>query len=177
MSAPANAISMPPSSPGDELLAQRRRRIASLWGALAGVGGLLAAASAGLPWVALRAGDINVVRTGIDTGGDGFITGGLGLLVVALAAWGWRRPDGPPRRVGTIALIAGFVIMSIPALDWTDFRRAMFAIDETIAALTTPEIGLYGTAVGGLLSILGGWQLRRALRLGEQPKARGYRAS
>lgn len=170
MRAPASAVPIPPGSPDDPVLVARRRRIASLWGALAGVGGVLAAASAGLPWVALRAGEINVVRTGVDTGGDGLITGGLGLLLIALAAWGWRRPEGPPRRAGTIALIAGFVIMSIPAVDWTDFRRAMFAIDEAIGALTTPEIGLYGTAVGGLLAILGGWQLRRALRLGLRRK-------
>ncbi|MBM4407732.1 MAG: hypothetical protein FJ038_03815 [Chloroflexi bacterium] len=98
MSAPASADPIPPASPDDPALVARRRRIASLWGALAGVGGVLAAASAGLPWVALRAGEINVVRTGVDTGGDGLITGGLGLLLIALAAWGWRRPEGPPRR-------------------------------------------------------------------------------
>lgn len=142
----------------------RLRQIVRVWLAMAGVGGALAIVSAFLPWVALRAGDVQTI-SGIETGGDGLITAGLGLLVVVLAARGWVRPEGPTRRTGTIILVVGFFVLSVPALDWADFRRTMIAIDATIASLTTPEAGLYGTALGGLLAIIGGWQLRRALRM------------
>lgn len=142
----------------------RLRQIVRVWLGLAAAGGALAIVSAFLPWVALRAGDVQTI-SGIETGGDGYITAGLGLLVIVLAARGWIRPEGPGRRTGTIILVVGFFVLSVPALDWADFRRTMLAVDATIASLTTPEVGLYGTALGGLLAIIGGWQLRRALRM------------
>lgn len=142
----------------------RLRQIVRFWLGLAAAGGALAIVSAFLPWVALRAGEPETI-TGIETGGDGFITAALGLVVIVLAGRGWRRAEGPGRRTGTIILLVGFVVLSIPALDWADFRRTMIAVDATIAALTTPEIGLYGTALGGFLAIFGGWQIRRILRL------------
>lgn len=159
---PAAAPMMAGEVPGPAR--DRLRQFVRIWLGLSAAGGALAIVSAFLPWVALRAGEVQTI-SGIETGGDGLITGGLGLLVLGLAARGWVRPEGPGRRTGTIILIAGFFILSIPAIDWADFRRTMFAVDATIAALATPEPGLYGTALGGLLAIIGGWQLRRVLKM------------
>jgi hypothetical protein len=140
-----------------------RIRIARFWIGLAAVGGALAVVGALLPWVGIGDGGAPPdVNNGIQTGGDGVITLALGLLVIAFAVRGWRASDGPTRRSGTIALIAGFVVLSIPALRWSDFRN-MVAL-EAIGVFATPEIGLYVTAFGGLLTIIGGWQLRRLLR-------------
>ena len=107
------------------------------------------------------------VRTGIETGGDGLITLALALLVLGLAIRGWRAATGPSRIAGTITLAAGFFILSIPALRWSDFRNSVAV--EAIGIVATPEIGLYVTALGGLLTIIAGWQLRRLLRPPRQP--------
>ena len=140
-----------------------RIRIGRFWAALTAVGGAFAVVGALLPWVGLGGSGLPVeVRNGFQTGGDGFITGALGLLVIGLAIRGWRAPGGPTRRAATISLVAGFVVLSIPALRWSDFRNSV-AIDS-IGIVATPEIGLYVTALGGLLSILAAWQLRRLLR-------------
>ena len=143
-------------------------QIARFWLVLAGIGGVLCVASAFLPWVALRVTATPEIRNGIETGGDGYITIALGLLVVVVAVRAWRSATGPTRRAGTIILIAGFFLLAFPALRWADVRSSMAAIDAGIAALTSPEIGLYGTALGGLLAILGGWQLRRVVGMPER---------
>ena len=148
-----------------------RLRVARYWLVAAGVGGALGIIGAILPWVQLgRPGDPIEVRNGIDTGGDGYITGALGALIVALAARAWLRPPSLTRLVGGIVLVAGFFLLSIPALRWADFRRAAVAVADAIVSPTAPEIGVYVTAVGGLLAIVGGWQIRRVMKRPD-PKA------
>jgi hypothetical protein len=142
---------------------------ARIWVALIAVGGVLAIGSAFMPWMAVNAGEKQAF-TGLDAGGDGVITAALGALCVALALRGWVSPNGPTRMSGTVSLVAGFFILSIPALDWADFQRAM-SLDPAFAGLISPEFGLYATALGGLLTIVGGWQLRRLLRPPRAPAA------
>ena len=140
-----------------------RIRIGRFWLALIAIGGAFVLAGALLPWVGYGGTGIPTeVRNGFETGGDGFITAALGLLVIGLAVRGRRAARGPTRMSATISLVAGFFILSIPALRWSDFRNSV-AI-EAIGVYATPEIGLYITALGGLIAIIGAWQLRRLLR-------------
>jgi hypothetical protein len=146
-----------------------RIRIGRFWAALTAVGGAFAVVGALLPWVGLGGSGLPAeVRNGFDTGGDGFITLALGVIVIGLALRGWRATGGPTRMAATISLVAGFFILSIPALRWSDFRNSV-AI-EAIGVFATPEIGLYITALGGLVAIIGAWQLRRLLRPMPPPK-------
>jgi hypothetical protein len=153
----------------DDAVVDPRIRIARFWMVVASVGAGLAIAGAILPWVGLGGGGMpSEVKSGIETGGDGLITLALALLVLGLAVRGWRAATGPTRMAGTITLAVGFFILSIPALRWSDFRNSVAL--EAIGIFATPEIGLYVTALGGLLTIVGGWQLRRLLRTPRPPR-------
>ena len=135
-----------------------------VWTQAVGVGGLAAMIGAFLPWVRLQALGVDIAHTGIAAAGDGYITLGIGALLAALAVRTLVRRVPPSRAFRWTAMIGGFFLLSIPALDFQALRQSMLLIDQTTADLVRPEIGLYATMIGGTLAILGGWRSRRRPR-------------
>ena len=132
-----------------------------VWVQAIGVGGIAAVVGAFLPWVRLQALGIDIAHTGIAAAGDGYITLGIGVLLAALAVRTLVRRVPPSRAFGWSAIIGGFFLLSIPALDFQAFRQSLLLIAPDTADLVRPEIGLYATVLGGILAIVGGWLSRR----------------
>lgn len=110
--------------------------------------------------------------------GDGWILIGLATGVAASAYAAYRR-----NRKSWAVIILGVVIVAFAVYHGTDkdsrtlvsvnppteidSQDDLFGLNDTLKELSKPEvadpgIGVYMVGVGGLLAILGGWQIRRS---------------
>lgn len=121
---------------------------------LAGVLGLLGGAF--LPWISVIAlfGNIPGVDEGIAIGweGDGFITGGIGLILLLRVLTSRGMPGKRYSIAGAIlGLLAGVVIIA-------DVLR-IAEIGPEAGMLASTDVGLYLTFVGAIVAMIGGLQM------------------
>jgi hypothetical protein len=109
-----------------------------------------------LPWISVSAlyGDASGVDESIAIGweGDGYFTGGIGLILLL----GVFTSKGNPGKRYSIAgaifgLLACFMI-------FTDFL-AIAKKEPDVGILASTDIGLYLTLLGGIIAIVGGLQM------------------
>jgi hypothetical protein len=117
--------------------------------------------SAGLPWFSSNGilPDVN----GLDGVGDGWYTLAVGVAVLTLAVRSLvtRRPW---RRLGTLVAIAGLFVLVTPTLGYSNFQLTAALVDASLGDHVAPGVGLYGTALAGLLLLVGGSFSGRASR-------------
>lgn len=117
------------------------------------LGGVLAGIGAFLPWIEFELLGASRTRTGID--GDGTFTLILGVVVVLVVlATAWRRRA----QVGT--LVVGLLVLGLSGMYISDptigVETSSVAERELLEAGLSVGIGLYVTAIGGLLMSAGG---------------------
>ena len=120
------------------------------------IGALGLIISAFLPWISVSAlyGNAPGAEEGIAIGweGDGFITGGIGLILLIGA---FTSKGNPGKRYSIAGAIFG--LLACVAI-FTDFL-AIAKIGPEAGILASTDIGLYLTLVGGIITIIGGLQM------------------
>lgn len=116
------------------------------------LGGAMTAIGSLLPWTIARSGLATAERAGTD--GDGVFTLGIGIVIVVLAIIGWERPLPRVGRMGVIMLsAAAFGIAALVYGSVSDFIAQGSDIEASIG------MGLYITAAGALIALIGGARL------------------
>ena len=108
---------------------------------------------AALPWVTATAPFVGTIsRSGIDGGGDGLITGaiGVGIGVIALATR--RRRD---RNVGIAVVLLAVVLIGLAIAEMANVQHRINSIDSRYVSAEI-GIGLYVTLFGAVAGIVAG---------------------
>lgn len=116
------------------------------------IGAISLILAAFLPWIDVYElyGNVPGVNEGIEIGweGDGFITGGIGLILIL----GIITSKGIPRKMYSIAgAIFGVLAISVIIADFF----AIVRVAPRAGVLASTDVGLYLTFVGGLCAIIG----------------------
>lgn len=113
------------------------------------VGSIGAAVGAFLPWFSLNVLGTSATRRGIEA--DGIITLIAAVLVFIVVAWRW----GPWQR--GVSFVFGLFILGLGSIYIYDplfgVRDQLTAQQEQYQHLISPDIGLYLTAIGGLVIV------------------------
>lgn len=117
-----------------------------------GVGAVGVIIGAFLPWISVSLLGFSESVSGLDA--DGVITLVVAIVVAAAVVWKWARATQILSVIGgLVAAGLGLLYISDP-LAGVDFDSAA---GEAIAQeAASPEIGLYVTALGGILLLVGG---------------------
>lgn len=129
------------------------RSQSELWFWTAVAAGALAVAAALLPWVTASTIFGSFSRNGIDGGGDGLVTGLLGV-VVAVLALGTRRNAGG-RGVGIAIAACSLIIVAVSAYDFFSVNDRVNDIDRQLGEAGV-GIGLYLTILAGMAGVAAG---------------------
>lgn len=123
---------------------------------LAEVGAVGVIVGAFLPWVSISLLATSQTKTGID--GDGTITLIVALVVGAAAAWKWARSTQILSIVGGLVPTGlGLLYISDPTAGVSTGSAAGTAL---LSDAVSPEIGLYVTAIAGVVILAAGiWGL------------------
>jgi hypothetical protein len=117
-----------------------------------GLGALLAAFGAFLPWATASTLGLSISRSGVD-GGDGWISVVAGALAALVA---WRLFGGgkvlAARILGTVA---GVAILLVGSVDLGDVNSKLAGIDNSGLAVGQVGAGLYLTLIAGSLVLIG----------------------
>ena len=120
------------------------------------IGALILIIAAFLPWINVSAlyGNVPGIDEGIAAGweGDGFITGGIGLILLVSA---FMIKGNPGKRYSITGAIFGLLTCSVILSDFL----AIIRIGPEAGILASTCIGLYLTFAGGLLAIFSGLQM------------------
>ncbi|TFH33605.1 MAG: hypothetical protein E4G99_11215 [Anaerolineales bacterium] len=112
--------------------------------------------SAFLPWISVSNlyGNAPGAEEGIAIGweGDGFITGGIGLILLVSTFMSKGKAGKRYSIVGAV-----FGLLACVAI-FTDFQ-AIVKMRPEAGILASTDIGLYLTLVGGIVAIIGGLQM------------------
>lgn len=113
------------------------------------VGSIGAAVGAFLPWFSLNVFGTSATRRGIEA--DGVITLIAAVMVFIVVAWRW----GPWQR--GVSFVFGLFILGLGSIYIYDplfgVRDQLTAQQEQYQHLISPDIGLYLTAIGGLIIV------------------------
>ncbi len=116
-----------------------------------GIGGVLVAVGSFLPWIAVTS-IISASRSGIDGGGDGMFTLGIGV-VVALVAVANLRVAGLGSGSRVLALLGGLGAVALAIIDGSDIANRVASISSTYVSGSV-GMGLYVVGIGGGVAIL-----------------------
>jgi hypothetical protein len=96
--------------------------------------------------------------------GDGWFFIGL---AVGIAGWSWRAYHRQRRTLGPVIL--GLIAIGVAIYDVTNRNSLRLCpVDPSLGgscSQATASIGIYAAGVGGLLALIGGWQIWRAKQL------------
>ena len=116
-----------------------------------GLGGLLVAIGSLLPWITVTS-IISASRSGLDNGGDGMFTLGIGV-VLALVAFVNLRGAGVGSGSRVLALLGGLGAIALAVIDGSDVANRVASFSSTYATGSV-GMGLYVVGIGGGLAIL-----------------------
>jgi hypothetical protein len=114
-------------------------------------GGLLAAIAAFLPWFSLNVAGTSASISGIER--DGVFTLIMALVVLGVGAWRWGKWQR-----GLSFVLGGFILVFGGLYIYDPFfgsRGQMTAVQQQVEQAVVSGPGLYLTAIGGLLILLG----------------------
>jgi uncharacterized membrane protein YgdD (TMEM256/DUF423 family) len=119
------------------------------------LGGGVTVAGASLPWIEVNAIVTTLSRSGLDR--EGWITIALALLVIGIVTLrSWNRLDG------AAVIACGAAVFAVGAIYVADlsFGMRVLPAEGLVEAVgrefSDPGVGVYVTAVGGLLMLAGG---------------------
>ena len=116
------------------------------------IGGLILILGSRLPWMSVpvlfgvEGPTVEAIEIGWE--GDGFITGGIGLILLLVGIF-WRG------RIGKRYSIPGAILAALAVL-WVigDFYRIL-EIDPDAGFFAATDVGIYVTLIGALLALVG----------------------
>jgi hypothetical protein len=149
-----------PVSPGPQTAHQRPIAPATI-AVLAG--GLLLVVGSFLPWVTASTVFGSISRSGVDGGGDGWITLVAGGVILLLGLATLRRPNRAANLLIAVAAAIAFVIF---ALDFSDVQSRITDLESQSegVALGGVGIGLWLVALGAIVSFVSSL-LRRSAKI------------
>jgi hypothetical protein len=106
-------------APGPAPASSDVRRVAAIVGVAAGAGLVIGSF---LPWVRASLFGVTVSRSGIDDGGDGWITFVAGLITIAVFAVVLRDGSRAHRGALVAAVLASAVALLVGVVDWADVQ-------------------------------------------------------
>ena len=116
------------------------------------IGGLILIIGARLPWMSVPVlyGVEGPVYEAIEIGweGDGTITGGIGLILLLVGLFWWRRIE---KRYAMIAA----VLAVLPVLVVIADSASILELDPEAGFFAATDVGLYVTLAGALLTLAG----------------------
>ena len=116
------------------------------------IGGLILIIAARLPWMSVPVlyGVEGPAYEAIEIGweGDGTITGGIGLILLLVGLFWWRRIE---KRFAIIAA----VLAVLPVLVVIADSSSILEIDPEVDFFAAADVGLYVTLAGALLALAG----------------------
>jgi hypothetical protein len=116
-----------------------------------GLGGLLVAIGSFLPWITLSS-IISVSRSGLDGGGDGMVTLGIGVVLALVAAVNLGGAGvGSGSRL--LALLGGFAAVVVAIIDGSDVANRVAGLSSAYA-VGSIGMGIYVVGIGGGVAIL-----------------------
>ena len=122
-----------------------------------GIGGLLVAVGSFLPWITVSS-LFSLSRSGLDGGGDGIFTLGIGvvLVLVAVVSFAGAGLGWYSRLLG---LLGGLGAVAIATMDGSDLANRLATVSSAYVSGSV-GMGIYVVAIGGgvaiLVAILGG---------------------
>lgn len=117
------------------------------------VGGALAVVGSFLPWVTASTVFGSLSRSGVDRGGDGWITLGAGAVIALLGLATMTRPN---RAANLFIAIAAAVAFLVFILDFSDIQGRVSALESNSQglALGGVGIGLWLVALGAVVAFV-----------------------
>lgn len=124
------------------------------------IGGGLVLLGSFLPWITATAAFVGTIsRSGIDGGGDGLITAGIGLVIVVAGLLGFASPGAVSvARLG--AVVAGIAAVALGILEINSVNARIASLDVQTATATV-GMGLYAVILGGIVAFIGGLMAKR----------------
>jgi hypothetical protein len=125
------------------------------------VGGLLVAVGSFLPWVTASTVFGSLSRSGIDGGGDGWVTLIAGSVIALLGLITINKPN---RGANLLIAVAAAVAFLIVALDFSDIQSRIASVESESEgmALGGVGIGLWMVALGAIVAFVASL-MRRSL--------------
>ena len=122
-----------------------------------GIGGLLVAAGSFLPWITVSS-LVSLSRTGLDGGGDGILTLGIGVVLLLIAVANFARAGlGWGSRM--LGFLGGLAAVALATVDGKDEANRLAAVSSAYVSGSV-GMGIYVVLIGGgvaiLVAILGG---------------------
>jgi hypothetical protein len=127
-------------------------------------GGLIALGSF-LPWITATAALVGTLtRSGLDSGGDGLVTLGIGIGI-AVAAIIALSTSGAITAARVLAVLLGIGAVVVGVVDIGNVNDRIQAITSSSSAIASVGMGLYAVVLGGVIAVIGGLIARPAPKL------------
>ena len=118
------------------------------------IGSMLLILGSRLPWMSVpvlfgvEAAAFEAIEIGWE--GDGFITGGIGLILLLAGIFWWGRIENVKRYAIPMAVLASLAVLVVIA----DFNRIL-EIGPEAGFFAATDVGIYVTLIGALLALAG----------------------
>jgi hypothetical protein len=118
------------------------------------IGGMILILGSRLPWMSVPVlfGVEGAAFEAIEIGweGDGFITGGIGLVLLLAGIFWWGRIENVKRYAIPMAVLPSLAVLVVIA----DFNRIL-EIGPEAGFFAATDVGIYVTLIGALLALAG----------------------